>query len=224
VLRLPSRSRQWSVPREDVLPATNEHITQLLVEWSEGKTAALDQLAPLVYEELQRMAGRHLRREAGARTLQTTGLVHEAFLRLVDQKNVRWQSRAHFFSLASKFMRRILVDQARARFTAKRGEGRANINLDDLGATLEGGGENLLAEQQHADEEKARVELMSIDTALARLEALDQRQAQIVELRFFGGLTVEETAQTLEISDATVKRDWIMAKSWLARELACDAD
>jgi RNA polymerase sigma factor (TIGR02999 family) len=201
--------------------ATDNHIAELLLKWSEGSSKALDQLAPLVYGELQRMAARHLRREREGHTLQTTGLVHEAFLRLVDQHNARWQSRNHFFSLASQLMRRILVDRARVHLAVKRGEGRTNVNLDQLEATLEGGGEDFLAVEGYgAAQEARRVDLMSIDAALTRLETLDRRQAQIVELRFFGGLTVEETAQALEISNATVKRDWVMAKAWLARELA----
>jgi RNA polymerase sigma factor (TIGR02999 family) len=195
----------------------SSQITQLLVEWSDGQSRALDQLTPLVYEELRRMAARHLRRESPAQTLQATGLVHEAFIRLVGQKNTRWQSRAHFFSLASQLMRRILVDQARARLAAKRGDGRAQVSLELLDVTLERGGERLVPE--NPADSAADEHLMNIDSALMRLERLDPRQAHIVELRFFGGLTVEETAKSLQISDATVKRDWVMAKAWLAREL-----
>jgi RNA polymerase sigma factor (TIGR02999 family) len=199
----------------------DDRITQLLVAWSEGDSAALEDLTPLIYEQLRRLAAQHLRREPAAQTLQTTGLVHEAFLRLVDQRSPRWQNRSHFFAIASNLMRRILVDQARVRLAEKRGGGKANIRLDDLSATLEGRGEQLLLEaQSDAGEQAARANLISIDAALTRLDALDHRQAQIVELRFFGGLTVEETAQVLEISNATVKRDWMMAKAWLARELA----
>jgi RNA polymerase sigma factor (TIGR02999 family) len=200
---------------------SDDRITQLLVAWSEGDSAALEDLTPLIYEQLRRLAAQHLRREPAAQTLQTTGLVHEAFLRLVDQRSPRWQNRSHFFAIASNLMRRILVDQARVRLAEKRGGGKANIRLDDLSATLEGRGEQLLLEaQSDAGEQAARANLISIDAALTRLDALDHRQAQIVELRFFGGLTVEETAQVLEISNATVKRDWMMAKAWLARELA----
>ena len=199
----------------------DDRITQLLVAWSEGDSGALDNLTPLIYEQLRRLAAQHLRREPAAQTLQTTGLVHEAFLRLVDQRSPRWQNRSHFFAIASSLMRRVLVDQARVRLAEKRGGGKANIRLDDLGATLEGRGEQLLLEaQSDAGEQAARANLIGIDAALTRLDALDHRQAQIVELRFFGGLTVEETAQVLEISNATVKRDWMMAKAWLARELA----
>jgi RNA polymerase sigma factor (TIGR02999 family) len=196
--------------------AVSNQITQLLVDWSKGRAAALDQLAPLVYAELRTMAARQLSRERSAETLQPTGLVHEAFLRLVGHKDTQWQSRAHFFSLASQLMRRILVDQARARLAVKRGAGLPNVSIEQLESTIEGGGESLLAAGVSTD---ASLDLLSIDAALTRLEALDDRQARIVELRFFGGLTVEETAQFLEISAATVKRDWVMAKAWLAREL-----
>jgi RNA polymerase sigma factor (TIGR02999 family) len=199
----------------------DDRITQLLVAWSEGDSGALENLTPLIYEQLRRLAAQHLRREPAAQTLQTTGLVHEAFLRLVDQRSPRWQNRSHFFAIASSLMRRVLVDQARVRLAEKRGGGKANLRLDDLDATLEGRGEQLLLEaQSDAGEQAARANLIGIDAALTRLDALDHRQAQIVELRFFGGLTVEETAQVLEISNATVKRDWMMAKAWLARELA----
>jgi RNA polymerase sigma factor (TIGR02999 family) len=202
----------------DLPEEKSSQITQLLVEWSDGRASALDQLAPLVYEELRRMAARHLRGEPSAQTLQATGLVHEAFIRLVGQRDTRWQSRAHFFSLASQLMRRILVDQARSRLAAKRGAGHPNVSLDLLDATLEGGGDRLLPVKTL--DETAAADLMNIDSALTRLAKIDPRQAQIVELRFFGGLTVEETAQSLQISDATVKRDWVMAKAWLARELS----
>jgi RNA polymerase sigma factor (TIGR02999 family) len=201
--------------------ATDSRITQLLADWNAGDAQALDRLAPLLYGELRRMAARHLRQERAGHTLQTTGLVHEAFLRLVDQQDVRWQNRNHFFAIASKLMRRILVDAARARLAAKRGEGRPHVSLDELEAVLDGEGEASLFEQAFGPMGRERhADLTSIDAALSRLESLDVRQAQIVELRFFGGLTVEETAQALDISNATVKRDWVMAKAWLARELA----
>ena len=198
----------------------DSRITQLLIAWREGDSDALSDLTPLIYEQLKLMAARQLRRESSAQTMQTTGLVHEAFLRLVDQRSPQWQNRAHFFAVASNLMRRILVDQARARLAEKRGGGRANVSLDAVGATLDGLGEHLLADAENiAAAEDARNNLLGIDAALTRLDSLDHRQAQIVELRFFGGLTVEETAQVLEISNATVKRDWMMAKAWLAREL-----
>jgi len=201
-------------------PPDNQ-ITQLLAAWSAGDPGALADLTPLIYEQLRRLAARHLRREPSAQTLQTTGLVHEAFLRLVDQRSPRWENRAHFFAIASRLMRRILMDQARARLAEKRGGGKSNLSLDAVDATLDGLGERLLVEARgDSDEHAARADLISIDAALARLGSLDHRQEQIVELRFFGGLTVEETAQVLQISTATVKRDWMMAKAWLARELA----
>lgn len=199
----------------------DDRITQLLVAWSEGDAAALQDVTPLIYEHLKNMAARHLRSEPAGRTIQTTGLVHEAFLRLVDQRSPRWQNRSHFFAIASNLMRRVLVDQARARLAKKRGGGKANLSLDAADATLDGLGEHLLLNAQgDAGEEVGRANLIGIDAALTRLDALDRRQAQIVELRFFGGLTVEETAQVLDISNATVKRDWMMAKAWLSRELA----
>lgn len=196
-------------------------ITQLLSEWAAGSAVALDRLAPLVYGELRRMAARHLRRERAGHTLNATGLVHEAFMRLVDQRGLSWQGRAHFFAIASRTMRRILVDQARARNALKRGEGRAHVDVDDLEAVLDGQGPLELASVQLAPAGQDRhTDLLMIDDALTRLEALDARQARIVELRFFGGLTIDETAQTLQVSPATIKRDWLMAKAWLARELA----
>jgi RNA polymerase sigma factor (sigma-70 family) len=200
---------------------SNPQITQLLVDWSAGNAKALDTMMPLVYGELRRMAARHMRQERDGHTLQTTGLVHEAFIRLIDQSGVRWQSRSHFFSIASHLMRRILVDGARARLAAKRGEGRANVSLDELAELPHIDGEgDLLAEQVIGPSWQVSCgEVVGIDAALARLESLDARQSQIVELRFFGGLTIEETANVLEISNATVKRDWSMARAWLAREL-----
>ena len=198
------------------------NITRMLVDWSEGNPKALDDLIPLVYAELRRMAARHLRAEQAGRTLQTTGLVHEAFLRLVDQNGVRWQSRNQFFALASRLMRRILIDRARARLAAKRGAGRAAVSLDELAdAAANDDDADPLADNAFGHDSRTKhAEILSIDSALTRLESLDTRQAQIVELRFFGGLTVEETARTLDISSATVKRDWTMARAWLAHELA----
>jgi RNA polymerase sigma factor (TIGR02999 family) len=201
----------------------DDQITQLLIAWSEGDSAALDQLAPLVYEELRRTAARQLRGERADHTLQPTALVHEAYLRLIEQKNANWKNRAHFFSLAAKFMRRILVDKARARNAVKRGEGSAPESLDQIDTTLEGGSESLAASvEDPAGGAALSLEMMSIDSALTRLESLDPRQAQIVELRFFGGLSVDETAQVMAVSAATVKRDWAMAKAWLTRELSRD--
>lgn len=191
-------------------------ITQLLLDWSAGSEGALSTLFPLVYEQLRVMAQNHLRRERSAHTLQRTALVHEAFLRLVDQKNVDWRSRSQFFSLASRMMRRILVDYARRRDAAKRGQ-RAAIDFDEI----------LKADETRSGDASLRVGLagesavdfQAIDTALQQLEALDARQGKLVELRFFGGLSIEEAAQVLEISPATAKRDWAFARAWLQRAL-----
>ena len=180
-----------------------ETITELLVEWSQGDQAALDRLAPLVYEELRRMARTYLRGERPDHTLQATALVHEAYLRLVDQRRVSWQNRAHFFGIASQMMRRILVNHAAARAAAKRGGGARKLALDEA-AGLAGGRE---------------VELIALDEALKELEKLDQRQSRIVELRYFGGLSLEETAEALDLSPATVKREWSTARLWLRRRM-----
>lgn len=181
-----------------------EDVTQLLVRWSEGDKDALEQLMPLVYNELRRLANYYLQRERKDHTLQSTALVHEAFLRLIDQRDVRWQNRAHFFGVASQMIRRILVDHARAHQTAKRGGGAYTLALDDaLGA-----------------EQKRDLDLVALDDALNGLAHLDPQQARIVELRFFTGLTIEETAEVVGISPATVKRDWNTAKAWLFRELS----
>ena len=162
-------------------------ITRLLVAWGQGDESALAELAPLVYEELHRLAHHYMGGERAGHTLQTTALVNEAYLRLVDWKNVRWQNRAHFFAVSAQFMRRILVDFARARGYHKRGGGAQPVALDD---------------------------------ALNALARLDPRQSRVVELRFFGGLNVEETAEVLKVSPATVGRDWSLARAWLHRELA----
>ena len=180
-------------------------VTQLLVRWSEGDAAALDLLLPEVYRELRRIASRQLRRERADHTLVPTALVHEVFLRLVDQQRVTWQNRAHFFGLAAQLMRRILVDHARARHTEKRGDAAPRISLDGV------------AEKAH---EPARPEdVLAVDTALARLATIDPDQARIVELRFFAGLTVEETAHVVNRSPRTIKREWRLARAWLFREL-----
>jgi RNA polymerase sigma factor (TIGR02999 family) len=200
-----------AVPSPDKGP-----ITQLLGAWSSGDSVALEQLIPLVYAELRRLAARHVRREGAANTLAPTGLVHEAFLRLAGRRKTQWQSRSHFFQLASKLMRQILVDRARSRLSAKRGPGQARVELDAL---EEGSGSDPAAATIGAEEQQL-VNIVAVDVALARLEALDPQQAQIVELRFFGGLTIQETAQTLQLSSATVKRGWTLAKAWLSRELA----
>ncbi|HET6890448.1 MAG TPA: sigma-70 family RNA polymerase sigma factor, partial [Pyrinomonadaceae bacterium] len=165
---------------------------------------ALDKLLPVVYDELRKQAARYLRRERAGHTLQTTALIHEAYLRLVDQKNVHWQNRAQFFGLAAQLMRRILVDHARTKKRAKRGGSDIRVSLT---------GAKVLAKSEDLD-------VVALDEALDRLAQIDEQQSKIVELRFFSGLTVEETAEVLSISPATVKRDWSMAKAWLHRELS----
>ena len=196
-------------------------VTRLLVDWSQGDEKALGDLMPLVYAELRRLAQSHLRRERPNHTLQRTALVHEAFLRLVNQREVEWQGRAHFLGLASRLMRRILVDHARSRLTAKRGDGAENLSFDEelTPADADGNHEPDAGEQLFAPDE-AKVDLVALDDALNHLQDMDAQQGKIVELRFFGGLTIEETAQVLGISVATVKRDWAVAKAWLHRELA----
>ena len=179
-------------------------ITKMLIDWSNGDREALDRLIPVVYAELRRQAARHLRRERAGHTLQTTDLIHEAYLRLVDQKNVRWQNRAHFFAVSAQLMRRILVDHARRRHRAKRGGSGITLPLDE--------GLVVAAEKSNGD-------LLTLDEALTRLAAIDGRQGQIVELRFFSGLTIEETAAVLGVSPTTVKDDLNLAKAWLRREI-----
>ena len=196
-------------------------VTQLLNEWSGGRQAALAELMPLVYEELRQLAQRHLRRERAEHTLQRTALVNEAFLRLVNQHQVEWQSRSHFLALASQLMRRILVDHARGGHAAKRGSGVKPLSMDSTVAVFAADGD---AEGQRLGDALAvavepAVDLTAIDAALTRLEAFDLRQSKIVELRFFGGLTIEDIAPVLGISPATVKREWALARAWLRCEL-----
>jgi RNA polymerase sigma factor (TIGR02999 family) len=179
-------------------------VTALLLDWSNGDKESLDKLIPVVYHELRRQAARHLRRERREHTLQTTGLIHEAYLRLVDQKNVRWQNRAHFFGIAAKLMRQILVDHARKNQAAKRGGMDIKLSLEEAMLISEGRDMNLMA----------------LDESLTRLATIDPRKGRVVELRYFGGLTMEETAEVLEVSLATAKHDWSMAKAWLRRELS----
>ena len=186
------------------METTPQQVTQLLVEWSNGDQEALEQLTPLVYGELRRLAGRYLRKERPDHTLQATALVHEAYLRLIDQRNVRWQNRAHFFGVAAQMIRRILVDHARSRHAAKRGAMAPKLSLDEAIA---------LPDRKEFD-------LVALDDALNSLAKIDPQQARIVELRFFTGLTVEETAEVLSISPATVKRDWVTAKAWLYRDIS----
>ena len=182
------------------------NVTELLRAWTAGEKAALDQLIPVVYDELRRQASRYLRRELPGHTLQTTGLVNEAYLRLVDQKNVQWQNRAHFFGISAQLMRRILVDHARAKHRAKRGGADLRVTLDEATAVAR----------------TREIDLLALDEALNRLAKIDPQQSRVVELRFFSGLNVEETAEVLGVSAATVKRDWSVAKAWLHREISGD--
>ncbi len=184
----------------------DDDITALLQSWKRGDREALERLAPKVYAELRRIAARALAGERRDHTLQSTALVHEAFLRLVDQRNVDWQSRSHFFGLAAQLMRRILVDHARRVGRAKRGGGMPVMSLEAAG--------------EIADSASNTADVFLLDTALRKLEAFDATQGRIVELRFFGGLTIEETADLLGLSPMTIKRDWAVAKAWLYRELA----
>lgn len=200
--------------------ATQQPVTQLLALWRGGDEQAFARLSTLVYEELRRLAERHLRRERSDHTIQSTALVHEAFVRLVTQQSVDWQSRAHFFGLASKLMRRILVDYACARLANKRGGGANVLSLEQLLEPPEAGepGGPMPTALQHLDDH-TQEEVAAIDTALMRLEQIDPRQARVVEMRYFGGLTVEQTAEAMGISEATVKREWTLARAWLKREL-----
>jgi RNA polymerase sigma factor (sigma-70 family) len=203
----------------------DQPVTQLLAKWRSGNEQALGELTGLVYQELRSLAQRHLRRERHNHTMQRTALVNEAFVRLVNQQSVDWQSRAHFFALASNLMRRILVDHARARLASKRGGGVSAVSLDELMAPLDAedaagsGRASNIPEPQHIDEETDE-DVAAIDEALTKLAQFDARQARVVEMRYFGGLTIEETATALEISDATVKREWTLARAWLKRELS----
>jgi RNA polymerase sigma factor (TIGR02999 family) len=194
-------------------------VTQLLAQWRDGDERAFAQLSALMYEELRQLAQRHLRRERSNHTMQKTALVNEAFMRLVGQQSVDWQSRAHFIGLASKLMRRVLVDYARARLADKRGGGAGVLSLDEMAAPeADEAPDTTPTALQHLDAH-TQEEVSAIDQALVRLEQIDARQAQIVEMRYFGGLTVEQTAEAIGISDATVKREWTLARAWLRREL-----
>ena len=178
-------------------------VTELLADWNKGDQEALSKLIPLVYDELHKLASRHLRRERSDHTLQTTALVHEAYLKLVDQKDANWQNRAQFFAVAAQMMRRILVDYARRHLASKRGGSFYKVTLDD----------GLTSPAQDD------AELLALDEALERLAALDPRQSRVVELRIFGGLTLEETAHAIKISPRTARREWSMAKAWLRKEI-----
>lgn len=181
----------------------SNQVTKLLHDWSKGNKAALDQLMPVVYGELRRLANSYLRGERSDHTLQATALIHEAYIRLIDQQTPQWESRAHFFGVAARLMRQILVDHARSRAAARRGGDQQRISLDDA---------LLFSEDQAA-------ELVAFDEALSRLAALDERKSRIIEMRSFGGLSVEETAEALGVSIPTIKRDFRLAKAWLRREL-----
>ena len=185
---------------------SSRDVTALLGDWSRGNRSALDQLLPLVYAELRRVAARQLRSERADHTLQPTALVHEVFIRLVDQRRVDWQDRAHFFGVAANVMRRILVDHARRRGASKRGEGVPSVPIDEARDVAASDGMPVLA----------------LDQALDRLEKVDAELARIVELRAFGGLTIEEAAHVLSVSPSTAKRDWRTAKAWLTRELGSE--
>jgi RNA polymerase sigma factor (TIGR02999 family) len=188
-------------------PSSRSDVTELLIAWSNGNQAARDQLMGVVYDELHRLARRYMRRESPGHTLQTSALLNEAFLRLVDQKNVHWQNRAHFFGIAAQMMRRILVDYARSRNYAKRGGGARALSLDEA----------LIVSDARNEE------VVNVHEALERLTEFDSRKGQIVELRFFGGLSIEETAEVLGVSPGTVMRDWTLAKAWLHREMSSAA-
>lgn len=191
-----------SVQRESSSP-----VTELLVRWRSGDQGALDALVPLVYDELRRLAHYYLRQERSDHTLQSTALVHEAYLRLAGQHPPEWQGRAHFFGIAARIMRQILVEYARARGAAKRGGPAYRLTLDDA-----------LALPTQPD-----LDIVELDRALTGLAALDPQQSQIVELRFFGGLSIEDTSEVLKISPATVKRDWVTARAWLFRAMSGEA-
>ncbi len=188
----------------DTHPSPAGKVTELLLELSGGNRAVVDELIPFLYRELKRIAAAQLRNERPGHTLQVTALVHEAYLKLVDQSQVHWQNRAHFFGVAAQVMRRILLDYAKGRARGKRGGDLRRTSFDEA----------LTVSYDRA------YELVEIDEALQRLEALDQRQAKVVEMRFFGGLSVEETAEALGVSEPTVKREWAMARAWLHREIS----
>jgi RNA polymerase sigma factor (TIGR02999 family) len=188
----------------DSHPSPPGKVTELLLELSGGNRAVVDELIPFLYRELKRIAAAQLRNERPGHTLQVTALVHEAYLKLVDQRQVHWQNRAHFFGVAAQVMRRILLDYAKGRARGKRGGDVRKTSLDEA----------LTVSYDRA------FELVEIDEALQRLEAFDQRQAKVVEMRFFGGLSVEETAEALGVSEPTVKREWAMARAWLHRQIS----
>lgn len=183
---------------------TNSNVTQLLVDWRNGNQDALNQLMPLVYDEMRGLAKRYMSRERDGHTLQTNALVNEAYLRLINQQGIDWQNRAHFFAIASQIMRHLLVDHARSKQYAKRGGGSQQVTLNEGTALVD----------------ERPIEVLALNEALDRLAAIDPRKGRIVELRYFGGLSSEETAEVLGVSEITVKREWLKAKAWLFRELS----
>ncbi len=189
---------------------SNPHreVTALLVKWRDGEPEALDRLMPLVYDELQRLAHLYLRREREHHTLNTTALVHEAYINLIGQEDTPWQNRTHFFAVAARAMRHILIDYARRRNRVKRGGGQYHLTLDEI----------RLVTEDHLED------LLALDQAMTRLESVDARLCRIVECRYFGGLTIAETAEAMALSPATVKRDWNLGKAWLHRALYGDAE
>jgi RNA polymerase sigma factor (TIGR02999 family) len=191
-----------------VSEASSARINRLLAEWGRGDERARDALMPVVYDELRRIARRHLWNERQDHTLQSAALVNEAYLRLARQKTPQWQNRAHFFGVAAQLMRQILVDHARNRLAAKRGAGATKLTLDP----------------EVAQSAKADVDVLALDVALEKLTALDAQQGRLVEMRFFAGLSIEETATVLDVSPATVKREWVTARAWLKRELKRSAE
>ncbi len=188
------------------MPRSPQDITKLLQDWSDGDKAALDRLMPLVDHELRRMAHQYMRHEKPGHMLQTSALVNEAYLKLIDQKEVHWENRAHFFGIAAQLMRRILVDYARKQHNRKRGGDARRVSL---------------SEAMFASRDQA-ANVMALDDALKTLAKLDSRQSQIVELRFFGGLSIEETAEVLKISAGTVMREWTFARAWLKQEMSVE--
>jgi len=185
------------------MASDSDNVTRLLLEWGDGNQQALEALVPLIYKELRNLAHNFLYRERLGHTLQTTALVHEAYLKLIDQNDARWQNRAHFFAIAAQAMRRILIDSARKHAAAKRGGPQAALSLDEVA--------DIALEPD--------INLLKLDEALNELAKIDPRQSRIVELRYFGGLTIEETAEVISVSPATVKREWMMARAWLHQEI-----
>ena len=187
------------------LSESSADVTALLLAWGKGDRAAGDKLLPVVYAELHRRAAAAMRRESEGNTLQATALVHEAYMRLIDQRHSEWKNRAQFYGLAAQLMRRILIDHAREHLAAKRGGGAHQVTLSGIEA---------------ASDDEGAVDVLALHDALERLALLDARQSRLVELRYFGGLSIDETAEALEVSPATVKREWATARAWLKRELA----